>query len=64
MAGEDEGFHAVDGGGAEVCVYGRGFGGGGGVLEFFLVGVEGEVDDGAFAVFEGGLRGGAVGCCG
>ena len=25
VAGEDEGFHAVDGGSAKVCVHGRGF---------------------------------------
>lgn len=55
VAGEDEGLHAVDGHLAEVCVHRRVLFHGGG--ELFLVRVECQVDDGAFAVLErGGFR--------
>ena len=64
MAGEDEGLDLVDGGRAEGGVHPRaGFGGLGWGLDFFLVGLEGEVDDGAFAVGAGfglGVGEGAV----
>ena len=51
VAGEDEGLELVDGVLAEDGVeFGGGFGGRGGDGVFFLVGLEREVDDGAFAV--------------
>ena len=58
VAGKDKGLDLVDGGGAEGRVHARGAGvgccgsggGGRGILVFCLVGLQGEVDDGAFAV--------------
>ena len=63
VAGEDEGLDLVDGCGAEGGVHARGGRGGGGGgrmgLEVFLVRLQREVDDGAFAVALG--CGGAIG---